>query len=337
MPRPIPHETEAVNPDSFLDIVASVVSILIIMILMVGMRIKNTPVDAPLTGEAAQASTELEKSRSGEESFYGEVFKLGDQLEALQQEAAARAVQRNTLATLVSAAEYQIQGRRAEMDEQSRGDFDVVQQVGEARWQLEDLKRLRTQAENAPAEPIVVESYPTPISRAVDGNEVHFQLRGGSIAYIPLEALIERFKADALRHVDTLRELPEVTDTVGPEGGFRLKYTMERKEISPELAKVAGRGGSYAQLKRWTLIATASELGEPADVALAEGSAFRRALAKHRPGRNTVTIWLYPDSFDAFRQIRKELYRLGFAVAVRPLPEGIPISGSPEGSKSAAE
>jgi len=337
MPRPVPQQTEAVNPDSFLDIVASVVSILIIMILMVGMRIKNTPIEAPLTGKAAQATAELAKSRSDEQSFCGDVVKLGEQLQGLEQEAAARAVQRNVLATLVSTLELNIRSRREQMDGQSRSDFDVVQKLGESRRQLDELKHLRAQAETASAAPIVVESYPTPISRAVDANEAHFQLRGGAIVYIPLEALIQRFKADALRHVDQLRDLPEVTDTVGPEGGFRLKYTMERKDISPEMARTTGHGGSYAQLKRWTLIPTASELGEPADVALAEGSAFRKALAKLRPGRHTVTIWLYPDSFDAFRQIRKDLYRLGYAVAVRPLPEGIPISGSPEGSKSAAE
>ena len=78
-------------------------------------------------------------------------------------------------------------------------------------------------------------------------------------------------------------------------------------------------------------------LGEPPDVALNDGSAFRKALAKLRPGHHTITIWTYEDSFDAFRQIRKELYRLGFITAARPLPQGQPISGSPDGSKSAAQ
>ena len=41
MPRPIPQHGEPVNGDSFLDIVASVVSIMIIMVVMVGMKIKN--------------------------------------------------------------------------------------------------------------------------------------------------------------------------------------------------------------------------------------------------------------------------------------------------------
>ena len=44
MRRSAPHHTEPVNSDSFLDIVASVVSIMIIMVVMVGMKIKNGPV-----------------------------------------------------------------------------------------------------------------------------------------------------------------------------------------------------------------------------------------------------------------------------------------------------
>jgi len=85
------------------------------------------------------------------------------------------------------------------------------------------------------------------------------------------------------------------------------------------------------------LVPLSQDLGEPADMALAEDSDFRRALRQFRPGRHTVTIWLYGDSFAAFRQVRQELYRLGYAVAARPLPADTPIGGSPEGSKSAAQ
>jgi len=81
----------------------------------------------------------------------------------------------------------------------------------------------------------------------------------------------------------------------------------------------------------------ADQLGEPLDVAMQEGSMFRHALAKLRPGRHTVTIWVYPDSFEEFRKVQKELYAIGFSVAARPLSHGTPISGSPQGSKSAAQ
>jgi hypothetical protein len=150
-----------------------------------------------------------------------------------------------------------------------------------------------------------------------------------------------KFWLQRQQQVHKLRDLPELTDTVGPEGGFRLRYTLVRKEVSPDTARATGRGGAYVQTKRVEFIPIFHELGEPVEVALAEGSDFRRALPKIHPGqtsvRTTVTIWLYPDSFDAFRQIRKELYRLGHPVAARPLPPDTPIAWMPEGSKSAAQ
>ena len=53
MPRPVPQHAEPVNGDSFLDIVASVVSIMIIMVVMEGMRIKNAPVKVAIPANPA--------------------------------------------------------------------------------------------------------------------------------------------------------------------------------------------------------------------------------------------------------------------------------------------
>jgi len=334
MPKPIRPESEPVNADSFLDIVASVVCIMLVMVLMIGMRIKNTPVEAPLSPEAAQAAAELEKNLSVEQSLRGDVLKAGDEIRGLAEETAVRGTQRDMLATTAAALEYGIRERRAQMDTQAQGEFDLSRSLAESQRQLEELHRTRAQVDSARAAPIVVRSYPTPISRAVDDHEAHFQLRAGRVAFIPLEPLIAKLKSDAQRQLYRLRDEPEFTDTVGPEGGFRLRYTMERKEATPDLST---RGGTWAELKHWTLIPLSQDLGEPADMALAGDSDFRRALKQFRPGRHTVTIWLYGDSFAAFRQIRQELYRLGYAVAARPLPADTPIGGSPEGSKSAAQ
>jgi hypothetical protein len=152
-----------------------------------------------------------------------------------------------------------------------------------------------------------------------------------------LEQLIDRFKADAQQKAHRLADTSELTDTVGPEGGFRLRYTLERHEVSREEALRTGRTGAYVQLKRWSLLPVANNVGETFDEAMAVGSQFRQVITDRRSRGMTITVWTYPDSFDAFRQIKKELYRLGFPVAARPLPEGTPISGSPDGSKSTSE
>jgi len=241
------------------------------------------------------------------------------------------------LATAVSALEQRIQSRRRKLDARSEEQFDLARRLSEARFHLEELSRQRAQAETAPTEPTVVESYPTPLSRTVDGREAHFQLRSSLVRFIPLEKLLEEFTSDARRQAYKLLDQPELTGTIGPEGGFRLRYTLERVDLSPEMAAATGRGGSLVRLRRWTLIPASAQLGETVETALLEGSEFRKALSKLRPRRTTITIWTYPDSFAAFRRLKKELYHLGFSTAGRPLPHGTPISGSPEGTKSAEQ
>jgi hypothetical protein len=336
MHRSTRQNTEAPGHDSFLDIVANMVGILIILVMVVGVRAKNAPV-AAISAGTPQLARELQKDQATEQSLRGEVLAAAEGIRGLKQETLVQRRNRDALAVLVAALEQTIRDRRQQMDAETQGLFDLSRSLSQARWELEQLDRQRVQAESTRWEPTVIESYPTPLSQTVNGREAHFQLRGGRIVLIPLDELVDRLKQNAERQKYRLVDSPELTDTVGPLGGFRLRYTLERYDVSAETAALTGRGGSYARLRRWTLIPVSSQLGEPLELALAEGSEFRQAVSKLHPGRTAITIWTYQDSFASFRRIKKELYQLGFSVAARPLPLGIPISGSPEGSKSAAE
>jgi len=339
MSRTRDQNQSAPGHDSFLDVVTNIVGILIILVMVVGLRATNAPVELPEDAATQAAMAALQREQGNVVAVREEVLKVAGEIRRLQAERLARELERNQLAVVQTAWEQRIQSRRGQLDGQSQQAFDLQQAVSEARFELEDLQRRASQAEQ-PAGPIVVESYPTPLSKPVDGEEAHFQLRGGRLAYIPLEELLKRFMDDARRKVYKLFELPELTDTVGPLGGFRLRYTMERQDVSLEEQMTAGDrggGGTYARLKRWTLIPVSGELGEPIDVALGERSELRRILGGLRPEKTTITIWTYPDSFAEFRRLKKELYRMGFAAAGRPLPDGTPIGGSPEGTKSAAQ
>jgi hypothetical protein len=333
--RPSPQTTEAVNPDSFLDIVASVVSIMIIMVVMEGSRIKNTPVSMAIGQDPYQA--ELQQDLATEKSMSDDVVNLQKEIQQAANLKTVRTVHRNLLATNVVALEQKVQGRRQKLNNQQRQIFDLTQNLSEAKRQLNQLAGQSAEAESAEPAPTVVESYPTPISRPVDSNEIHFLLTGGKIVFVPMSKLIEEFQTDAKRKVYKLLETPEITETIGPEGGFRLRYTLQRYNTTPEESRSTGRAGTYVRLRRWTLLTIGDLAGESAAEALREGSQFQSVLAKLLPGRHTITLWTYPDSFEAFRQIRRALYLRGFSAAARPLPQGMPISGSPEGSKSAAQ
>jgi len=338
MSRPENHDSNPACHDSLLDVVTNIVGILIILVVVAGLRAQNAPVQAALLGHvpASPALAELQQDQAVEQSLRQDVYRIAEQIRNIEQESLQRFLERDGLATAVSGWEHRIASRRDQLDAQARADFDLQRALAEAQLQLDQLRSERVQAESSRPKPILVESYPTPLSKTVDSDEAQFQLRAGRLAYIPLDRLLERFKADVRRQMYKLLELPELTDTVGPEGGFRLRYTMERRDVSVDTQLRTGQG-AYVQLRQYTLIPTSSELGEPIQTALAEGSELRQRLAGLRPGKTTITVWVYTDSFAAFRQLRKDLYERGFAVAGRPLPEGVPIGGSPAGTKSAAE
>jgi hypothetical protein len=321
--------------DSFLDIVSNIVGILVVLVLVVGVRIKNAPARADRGGLVHRQTAQLERDQGTVFSLRRDVSELERQTREVKQEALSRFRARNRLATMVAAARHNINTAREQLDERAREGFDQRRELADAQKQVQRLKDELSHARAVESQPTIVESLPTPLSSTVDGTELHFQLREGRVAFIPLERLIEELKSEAQYKIYKLREVPEVTDTVGPEGGFRLRYTLARRTNSLEEHLAAGR--IEIQLQRWTLIPVSNDLGETVDAALRKGSRFQSVLAGYRPDTTTVTIWVYPDSFTVFRQLKKKLFHMGFATAGRPLPDGFPISGSPEGSKSAAQ
>jgi hypothetical protein len=118
-------------------------------------------------------------------------------------------------------------------------------------------------------------------------------------------------------------------ETVGPEQNFTLDYVVETQIDR-------ARGQVLVRSREWVVQPVAGQIGEEIQDALAPESYFHALLARATPGM-TVTLWCYPSSFEGFRKVREELYRLGIATACRPLPEGAPIGGSTEGSKSVAQ
>ena len=64
---------------------------------------------------------------------------------------------------------------------------------------------------------------------------------------------------------------------------------------------------------------------------------MRDVLQANRPQSTTITIWVYPDSFGYFHDLKHVLYDEGYLTAARPMPDGQAIGGSPRGTRSAAQ
>ncbi|MBI3836550.1 MAG: hypothetical protein HY288_01275 [Planctomycetia bacterium] len=311
--------------DSFLDVITNFVGILIILVMVVGGQAKQA-IDAL---SAPPDSAELAAARAEAIAAEQDVHRMEAQVGAVEAELAARQAQRNQLNTLITAIEHDLAERRASLDQQSRNRYDFERDLALAKNELAQLENERQQAEQtaAPAT-IKVESYPTPISKTVDSKEAHFQLIGGRLTFVPFDALVDKLQGAMREYSRKFDEQPELTDTLGPIGGFRMRYSIERFD-TPR--------GSILRVTQIEFLPVSGQLGETIEMALAPESTLREKLKMMSPRQYTITVWTYPDSFAEFRRLKKELYQLGYAVAARPLPMGMPIGASPNGSKSSAE
>jgi hypothetical protein len=326
--------TEGFGSDSFLDVVANMVGILIILVMIVGLRIKHeaekTPTPAPDTQTAERV---LEPLRTQGARIQKDFDKLLEEMRKLYEISSMRYDEREQLSYDAAAAEEAVKRRRAELASGEREQFDAQQALLTEEMRLKELEaKIRFLSAAAPQAAVKIKTYPTPLSRTVHGREAHFQLLGGRIVYVPLNELVDEVKHSVQSRAYRLRDLAEITETVGPIGNFRLRYSLERIDIPNGPV-----GQALVRTKEMTLVPTSSDLGETVDEALAPRSEFRRTVGDIDPKRVTVTFWTYPDSFAAYRTLRELLYEQGYTVAGRPLPMGQPISGSPYGSKTAAQ
>ena len=331
------HDTaDTPGQDSFLDILANITGILIILVMVMGVRAGRAPVDV---GQivSAEEEGELRRVLAAEASLRNEVLELAAEAARLEQAALAKGQQRHLLAAAKIEIEEELADRRARLDADRQAAFDLRRKLAEAEGNLAALERQRAAAETARPETVVIESYPTPISRTVHGEEEHFQLRDGTVMRVPMNQLVEQLEREVRRKRNELLERTDYTGIVGPIDGFRMRYTLRRRDIGHETDFGVAHVGTVVQLQLAEFLPVAGYPGEPVEAALRPASDFRKTLGKLRPGWTTVTLWTYPGEFDAFRRLRQELYHLGFAVAARPLPEGTPISGSPGGTRSAAQ
>ena len=399
MSRRTSNDQERFGSDSFLDIVANIVGILIILIVVAGLRVSRAPVPIrpvdvpPLSDkEVPEAETDTidvveTPSRSTTEELVAEMTQEADadvtpdpevsdaEVSDPVTEPAAEVlvppsppeelVQRSealkaAIETLREKHEEETNQLRKKREEEKHLQKDLGQtsdalaavtaEVASARDQAsasaEALKRAKELLASLLAEierldedkppPTVIEHRVTPISHEVLGPEVHFRLERNRVSVVPLEGLLERLKEQIDRQKDWLLRYRRHEGEVGPVEGFTMRYVIERKALSVFEELQHGRGIVRIAVTQWRIEPNQNLIAETAGEAQRVNSAFQAALLT-APYDATLTFWIYPDSFALYRQLQQIAQRHGFTVAARPLPFGVPIAGSPRGSRSAGQ
>jgi hypothetical protein len=257
------------------------------------------------------------------------VHELTARITQIQALAQAKTYERNQLSLVVAAIEQELNKRQAALDDTSRQRYEFDREMAIARDQLGQLERERQIAETATKpETIEIENHPTPIGKIVDGDESYVQFSHGRVVIVPAKQLLIEWRGVGRSQVSKMGTQSERIELVGPIEGFYMRYLIQR---------IDGPSGSMYGLGYWELLPESTQLGETVEEALRVGSSFRRALEEISPSLYTITLCIYPDSFADLPRLKKELYALGYNVAVHPMFKGQPIAFGPDGVKSVAQ
>jgi hypothetical protein len=331
--------------DSFLDVVANVCGIIIRLILVawVGARSYHAAYAHKAVEDAAPtASTHvaaepdpLEPALKRQRDELEQMQKrLLEQLRQNQHMQALTAAEAEQLAALES-TEAKLADQRHQAAKDPQGAAKAAQlTLAELKTRSDQLAAELRELESQPA-PTKTLHYRTPVSRPVHTDELHFECQGGHVGFIDLQAFLVEIRRNLEDKAQLLKTQWEVDGTAGPVGAYRLRYTLDRERGPLDMGSLpsSDRGFHYG-LAGWVVEPITQTRGETAAEALAAGSQFRRLIEALDPEQGVVTLWVYPDSFALYRQLRDYMHEHNIEVAGRPMPPGVPIASSRHGTAS---
>lgn len=364
--------------DSFLDVVANIVGILIILIVVTGMKVSREPLYPITAVEESADLCEFPISPANEESEIDEpiIVLLDEEPETSPDPpelpplpSVVRPSELITQAEQLDADNQRLQARLASLtsdtDRQSDEKQQLSQQVTSLREQLTQeaavLRRLRdrvggldeqvtrsrseialqeqdlrqVQQQKKPEAEVLAHRL-TPVGRLVSGREVHFRMVGNRVSYVPVMQLAEQLQRDINRRKDAILSQSVYQGTVGPLDGYIMEYVLQRQTNSLLDEVRYGRATIRMGVTGWAIRPVDGLVEETLEQAQQPRSRFQQAL-RREGATATITFWVYPDSFEIHKELKTLVHDSGFWVASRPLPEGVPIAGSPQGSKSLAQ
>jgi hypothetical protein len=322
----------AFGSDSFLDVTANLVGVLIILIVLVGLRVVKAP--PPPAAVEAEMTRRIDAATSRVNDLARERLDLERQLTNFGQGLAAKQTALVSMAqpSRERSATADVVAEQLAAEQRSLRSHAV--ELANARDRLVSLERELADSKGATVHTAEKLVHQSPLSRPVELEEIHLELQSGRVTFIDTPRLI-RWAGDRLRSRQLdFRAAGQSTGEVGPVGSYSVRFSVLRKEMSYSQAMLSE---SPAQSVKLEFIPKHDPRGEPTDRAVQPDSELARLLDRHSPNKFAVTIWTYPDSFLAFRQLRDYLSDRGYVVAARPKRFGDLITFATEGTRSAAQ
>jgi hypothetical protein len=324
-----------VGDDSFLDTIANLVGVLIILVVVMGTK---THYAAKEYGEKQrrEAAAQVEKPATEMVAIRKSVAEQEQRLARHELELSYRKEERLALLRKIGLLEEELKKKMEDSGEDVRQRVENEAAIAQLTKQLEDLKNAKSHGEEEEEAPIALQHLPTPMAKTVFGQEMHLRIAKGRVSVIPWDRLVEQLKQTVPLVARRGMNRNVIEDSLGPMEGYMMKFRLVN---SKGMVQAGGRVGmgSIVELERFELEIVEPNMGETIQEALSPGSRLRIELGGRQPRETVITVWVYPDSFEEFRLLKEALFEEGFLTAARPLPEGILIGASPKGSRSTAQ
>ncbi len=336
--------------DSFLDIVSNIVGILIILVMIAGVRAQNsaaeieTPPPVPQV-DRAQLET-LEEEYESLQKKEGQALQARLDIERLKEESAVydeqmmlQSLQHAELFDMMTSLRAAIDIAAEEKSQETKDIIEAQRQIQENEAKLRQIRSTKEWIASNRPKATVLENVPTPISKTVreEEKEAHFRLLAGRISYVPITEFRSALDINFAQNKDKYFKQELSEGKIGPIEDWNCEFLIARYDV-PVRGPYGGGIAAQLELDLVEFLPARDGIGEPLKAALASHtSELLQRLKFYRQDIYTITVWVYPDSYADFLELKKFLHAQGYQVAARPMEHGETISGSPRGTKSSAQ
>ncbi len=325
----------AVGEDAFMDTIANLVGILIILVVIVAARGYSTA-KIQAKAEADETIEQLTAPKLIATQLDRDLESQLWELRNYEEELILRSAERMTLVDGVHLTEQAIKERLQGLDNAAAQDIQSQTALSELERELAELLKQSGNLPPSEVDVIALQHLPTPMAKTVFGKELHVMIRDNLVTVIPWDVLIEALKQQVQYTVSRNSQRDQIVGNLGPIDGFMMRYRLLSRSGIMSDGRNAGMG-RMVELEKFELDPTPEIITETVAEALRAGGRLRAELDANRSQQTTITVWVYPESFREFRKLKELLFREGFLCAARPLPENMRIGASPRGSSSSAQ
>ena len=342
MPRADETAGDLPGGDSFLDVVANIVGILVLLVVVVGVRAgqqiteeSSVAVEAVEVEPLEEINEETAKIVRQAQLDQRDLLELRDQVAQTAAEAARRNEAREAQTWYVTKLRAELDEARENLDGGDQRSLDTHNAIAQAELKYQRLTRDMIALSAIEPEPDVetVVVAPTPIVDGKADRTITFRLKDGRLLYIPVdEAIAELAKKAQPPAFSDPSERVLTENTVGPIDGF------EAKGVFAWATLVRGnRIGINQQLIQMRLDEITPLTGEALEDAFAIGGYVASRIELLDANEYVVRLMIYPDSFEDVPEVERRFREKGYRIAKSLKAAGEPIGFSANGYQAVTQ